>query len=451
MKNYKKLVTGSLLAALIVSTPLMSFAKENEKDNGNKSKTEQSNNGNQNKSWFMSNWFGNRSPKITTAPVISDLIAVSTKSNKATIKWSTDVRSNSFVWYSTVSPVNTSVNPNIKRGDRDLKHKFELKKLQPNTKYYVIAGSANTIGKTLSTEISFTTGSASTNISIPVITSATGTATMKVGEIANFTFNAYDPQNKTLTYEVNFGDGSTISPTAFNQAVTLNHTYTNTGTYIVKFTVTNSDGRKATYPMQIKVTPTVTTDTTAPVIGSFVIPATSTTLSVNITTFTATDATGVTGYKLTETSTTPLASDSGWLSTAPTTYTFTTPGAKTLYAWAKDANGNISSSVNDSVIITLADTTAPVISGITTSVTGSSATISWTTNELATSNIYYSTGTPVDINAVATPNVKDATLVTNHTLSIPSLASSTLYHFILKSADGSNNVVLSSESTFTTN
>src|SRR5574343_224551 len=107
-------------------------------------------------------------------------------------------------------------------------------------------------------------------------------------------------------------------------------------------------------------------DTTAPIVTAFTIPSTASSLTVDITTFTATDAVGVTGYKLTESATAPGAGDAGWTGTAPTYYTFATAGSKTLYAWAKDAAGNVSTSLNDSVTITLPDTTAPSVSIDTT-------------------------------------------------------------------------------------
>ena len=101
-------------------------------------------------------------------------------------------------------------------------------------------------------------------------------------------------------------------------------------------------------------------DTTAPVITAFTIPATSTSLTVSIATFTATDDTGVTGYLVTESSTTPSVSASGWSSTAPASYTFGSAGTQTLYAWVKDAAGNIGGAIS-SVVIALSDNTAPVV------------------------------------------------------------------------------------------
>ena len=87
-------------------------------------------------------------------------------------------------------------------------------------------------------------------------------------------------------------------------------------------------------------------------------------LAVTISTFTATDNVGVTGYLITETNTRPAAVAAGWTTTKPTAYTAASAGAKTLYAWAKDAAGNVSSTVvSATVTITLADTAAPTITG----------------------------------------------------------------------------------------
>jgi Domain of unknown function (DUF4082) len=49
----------------------------------------------------------------------------------------------------------------------------------------------------------------------------------------------------------------------------------------------------------------------------------------------------------------PSATASGWLGSAPLSYTFTSAGNKTLYAWAKDAAGNVSASRSASTVITL--------------------------------------------------------------------------------------------------
>lgn len=102
-------------------------------------------------------------------------------------------------------------------------------------------------------------------------------------------------------------------------------------------------------------------DTTSPTITSFVIPETSPSLTVSVSEFVAIDNVGVTGYIVTESSLTPAIEDIIWEKVATTTYIFSIEGTKTLYAWAKDAAGNISESASSSVIITLPDVTAPSI------------------------------------------------------------------------------------------
>ena len=94
-----------------------------------------------------------------------------------------------------------------------------------------------------------------------------------------------------------------------------------------------------------------TTDSEKPIVTGFTIPSTTITLSVPITTITATDNIGVTGYLLTETSAIPAVGASGWSLVKPATYTFSSTGSKTLYAWAKDAAGNVSASLKAGVTI----------------------------------------------------------------------------------------------------
>ncbi|TGU70228.1 hypothetical protein E4633_18690 [Geomonas terrae] len=89
-----------------------------------------------------------------------------------------------------------------------------------------------------------------------------------------------------------------------------------------------------------------------PTVTTFTVPATSSSLTVSGITLTASEPTyGVAGYMITESASAPSASDAGWKTTAPTSYTFTGVGEKTLYAWAKGATGLISDSVARSVTI----------------------------------------------------------------------------------------------------
>jgi hypothetical protein len=119
---------------------------------------------------------------------------------------------------------------------------------------------------------------------------------------------------------------------------------------------------------------------------------------------------------------------------------------------AKDKAGNISKSSDmsfttkgASVVI---DTTAPIISSITKSVGTSTIDVSWNTNELATSKIYYSTTTP--LNKSLAGSVQNGSFLTNHSLKIEGLSTSTTYYLVVESADASANSATSSEFSLTT-
>jgi hypothetical protein len=118
-------------------------------------------------------------------------------------------------------------------------------------------------------------------------------------------------------------------------------------------------------------------DTTKPSVTAFTMPvsATSRTVSVSLS---ATDNVGVAGYLITESSSTPSPSATGWSSTAPTSFTFASSGARTAYAWAKDKAGNVSASRSASVNITLpatGDTTVPVVNSFTMPTSAASPTV----------------------------------------------------------------------------
>jgi hypothetical protein len=92
------------------------------------------------------------------------------------------------------------------------------------------------------------------------------------------------------------------------------------------------------------------------------------------------------------------------------------------------------------------DTTPPVISSVTaTGVTGASATISWTTDEAADTQVEYGTTT-----GYGTLSPLNSLLVLSHSQTIGGLTANTLYHYRARSADGSSNLAVSTDFTFTT-
>jgi len=92
-------------------------------------------------------------------------------------------------------------------------------------------------------------------------------------------------------------------------------------------------------------------DVVAPVITAFTLPSAATSLTVAVSSFTATDAVGVTGYMITESAIAPTAGAAGWSASAPSVFTFSSAGSRIAYAWVKDAAGNVSASVSASIQI----------------------------------------------------------------------------------------------------
>jgi hypothetical protein len=194
----------------------------------------------------------------------------------------------------------------------------------------------------------------------------------------------------TLGYRVYYCPGTSCNPaTQLDSCSTTTYSASLTaGTYCFSVSAYNGANESNRSNIVCK-TEAGTPDTTAPTITTFTIPATAGSVTVSITTFTATDAVGVNSYCINESATAPTSgscSGSGWAGTAQTSYVFSGAGAKTLYAWAKDAAGNVSASRSASVTITLADTTKPVVNAFTVPSASSSLMVS-ITSLVATDNV----------------------------------------------------------------
>ena len=92
-----------------------------------------------------------------------------------------------------------------------------------------------------------------------------------------------------------------------------------------------------------------------------------------------------------------------------------------------------------------ADTTKPIISSVSSSsVTTATATITWTTDEMANSTVRYGTTTATSSSSV------DASLIQSHSITLNSLSASTLYYYNVSSCDASRNCNTSIQYSFTT-
>jgi glucose/arabinose dehydrogenase/PKD repeat protein len=119
-------------------------------------------------------------------------------------------------------------------------------------------------------------------------------------------------------------------------------------------------------------------------------------------------------------------------------------GTKTVYVQYKDAAGNWSSlPITDTIVL---DTTAPTISSRTaTAITSNASTITWITDEPATSQVNYGTTT-----SYGSTTPLDPALVTSHSVQLSGLSANTTYNYRVRSRDAAGNERVSSNSQFKT-
>lgn len=96
---------------------------------------------------------------------------------------------------------------------------------------------------------------------------------------------------------------------------------------------------------------------------------------------------------------------------------------------------------------TTGDDTAPSLSNITVSTASSSATISWNTNENASTQIEYGLTSSY---GVTTTETNTSPRTTSHSQTISDLVNCTQYHYRVLSTDAANNTANSSDGTFAT-
>ncbi len=150
----------------------------------------------------------------------------------------------------------------------------------------------------------------------------------------------------------------------------------------------------------------------------------------------------------------PYASTDGAASPLSLSHSVTLTGlasGTSYYYRARSMDASANEGISGALVCTTsapADTTSPVISGIqVTGITGSSATVGWTTDENASTWVDYGlvAGPPyASTDGAASP------LSLSHSVTLTGLTSSTVYHFRVRSADAAANQAASTDMTFTT-
>ncbi len=179
---------------------------------------------------------------------------------------------------------------------------------------------------------------------------------------------------------------SPVPSPAVGDVVTTQVTGLTTGTtYVTQVTAVDTGGNESVCSNQAtgqaKADPL---DTTAPS-GTITINSNATYTNWTAATLglAATDGVGVTAYYVSTGSTRPSATATGWVAVTPTTsysnnnvpYTLSSGnGTKTVYAWYKDAAGNVSPTASDSIIL---DQTLPTNGTLSATPGNAQVSLSW--------------------------------------------------------------------------
>ena len=372
----------------------------------------------------------NSAPPVLSAVFASNIIASS-----ATITWTTDETADSQVEYGTTTSYGSSTTLDATSVNS---HSQNLTGLTSNTLYHYRVKSRDTAGNLATgTDNTFTTPPDATP---PVITNVLSSTNLGAAT-ATITWTTDKGATSQVEYGLTVGYGTLNTKDATlltSHSQTLSGLMTNTQYHFRVRSIDTNNNESISNDFTFTIT-----DTVPPIIsaGPTVPAVTATTATVQWTTDKS--STTQVEYGLTTAYDLYLI-DSSFV----TVHSYTVPSllVNTTYHFrvkSRDAGGNAVYS-GDSTFTT--DGTPPVISAISAgSITTTSATISWTTNEGSTSQVFYGTSASYNLSTV-----KNASLVTTHAMNLTGLTRNTTYHYRVDSTDAAQNPASSTDQTFTT-
>lgn len=438
MKHYNSLIVGSLMAAVMVLTPLSGLLGANIAE---------------------AQTIKNRAPAITgiTSPTVLGVDATGTWAVKA------------------YDPENSSLSYSVDWGDQPLNTFMRatapvFTQTSTFTHSFAAAGTY-TVKFTVKDEAGLSSSS-SVNVRVGA-GSNQNTLT-----ISDFSATSTRPTRAQLTWKTSANADSTVwystsSPIDMlakpqverrgvikNHVINLNRLVAST-TYHVVVQSRDRAGNTAISPEISFTTPPAKVDNQTPVISSIAGPSSLFTDQEGSWTLNAHDPKNSSlSYSVDwgdspNTMRTLMAqsSEPTFVQTSTFTHTYADPGTYNVKFTVKnDAGLTTSTSTVVAVVLkTSTDTTAPRASDMVLNPSDSSISLDWVTDEPSTSKIYYSTTTPVDTSSSSTvPFIESGTLDTKHSVDIAGLATSTKYYLKIESTDEAGNVGTSDEVSTTT-
>ena len=383
-------------------------------------------------------------------PTISNVTIPEIDNNTAKISWLTNINADSYAVYS----LNSDLSSSTETGSPALttNHEVELSSLSGGNKYYFYvkstdASSDETTDKNVVDGIieyyDFITTQDTAAPTVSSISASPATSSAIIAWTTNELANSYLNYGTSAAY----GSSATSSTLTINHIINLSSLTENT---LYHYQVVSTDANSNTAASSDQTfTTNAEADSTAPTISSVTTGSTSLTSAI-ITWNTNENSNSLIDYGITDS----LGSLAGQIDDSTTTHSVTLSdlSENTTYYYqvrSHDSDGNIGTDDNGGSFYsftTTQDSTAPTITNATSStVSDTSATITWTTNELSDSLVNYGT-----TNAYGSATAKDTTLTYQHSVKIESLTKQTTYHFQVVSADADDNSASSVDATFTT-
>ena len=376
-------------------------------------------------------------PPPQSGLIIANIGVTSSTPSSATIIWSTNANATSQVDYGTTTNYGstTAMDSNMVTS-----HAVALTGLAGNTLYNIRARSKDASGaEFFGSNFTFTTPS-STSSNPPQISGVNAAPSQNSATITWLTDKPADQQveyGTTTAYGQSSALGTTLST---SHSITISGLSSGT-TYNYRVKSRDAAGNLSTSSNF-----TFTTNAATPPVISGV-NAVASSSSATITWTTDKPATQRVDYG----TTTAYGQQSTVGTTLTTSHTVVISGLNpsTTYDYrvrSSDAatGGNVAISGNFT-FITQADTTPPQISSISSLPASTTATITWSTNKNADSQVEYGATT-----AYGQTSSLDTNLVMSHSVVLSGLTASTTYNFRVKSRDGSGNLSVSGNFTFAT-
>ncbi len=369
---------------------------------------------------------------IATPPAITNIQAMVTTTT-ATITWTTDQAANSQVKYGATTSYGSATTPD---SNYVTSHSVTLTNLAPGTTYNFAVVSTNAAA--LST----------TSPNGTFLTTASNATAPYVGYVA---FWGINNSGVTISWstdvlantQVAYGTTSALGQfSPLQSTLTASHGVVLTGlnsgtTYYFQAQSTGTNGATG-YSTTYSFTTTGSPSAPAPMISN--IQTSVTTNSATITWTTDQAASSQVNYGVTTTYTSSSTLSPTLTTSHSVTLNNLMPGTTYNFDVMSSNVANLSATSPNATFQTTGSAPGPVISKVAaSSITSSTALITWTTDQASTSVVNYGTST-----------TSNPTLVTSHSVMLTGLTPNTTYTFSVTSANASSVSTTSSNYSFTT-